>query len=196
MNYTVGPSQSFSFISDLPPDPLLGKLQELADLPDGWRFGEGIPPQPTVIHTALEIHQRLAGFRLKADAFPSVDGSLSLVFYAHERCVEIYISQDGKLDLSVEEGEGFDFREINEIADASITDVVEEVLLLARKSEDAWNLLDSSIHENTINIQDASAVHASPTPATGREYRLLISNAFESTVHPYVNTSDTIIQVS
>ena len=110
--------------------------------------------------------------------------------------MEIYISQDGKLDLSVEEGEGFDFREINEIADASITDVVEEVLLLARKSEGAWNLLDSSIHENTINIQNASAVHASPTPATGREYRLLILNAFESTVHPYVNTSDTIIQVS
>ena len=195
MNYTVGPSQSFSFISDLPPDPLLGKLQELADLPDGWRFGEGIPPRPTVIHTAQEIYQQLADFRLKADAFPGVDGSLSLVFYAHERCVEIYISQDGKLDLSVEEGEGFDLEEITAISDASIADVINQVTLLAQKSG-IWNLSGFSIHANTINIQNASAVHASPTPATGREYRWLILNAFENTVRPYVNTSNAIIQVS
>ena len=195
MNYTVGPSQSFSFTSNLPSDPLLGKLQELADLPNGWRFGEGIPPPPTVIHTAREIYQRLADSRLQVDAFPGVDGSLSLVFYANERCVEIYISQDGKLDLSVEEGEGFDFREITTISNASVLDVMNQVTLLAQKSG-IWNLSGSSIRANTINVQNASAVHVSPTPATGQEYRLLILNAFESTVRQYVDTLNDITQPS
>ena len=167
MKYTAELSQFLYYCaSDLSPDPLLIKLEELARLPDGWRFGEGIPPQPTVIHTAREIYQRLADFRLQADVFPGVDGSLSLVFYAEERCVEIHVSQDKGINISVEDGEGFDFREIKEISNVSITEAVEEVLLLARELEGTWNLLDSFIHENTINMQNASAVHASPTPAT------------------------------
>ena len=195
MKYTVGHSQSLSFAFDLSPDPLLAKLQELADLPDGWRFGEGVPPRPQALDRAREIHRQAASLRLKADAFPSADGSVNLVFYAGERCVEIYVSQTGTINVSVEEGEGFDFREIKKISNASITDAVEEVNFLAQKS-DIWNLLDSFIHESTISIQSASAVHVSPTPATGQEYHLLILNASESTVRPYASTSNAIIPVS
>ena len=195
MKYSAELSRFLYFTSDLPSDPLLTKLQELADLPDGWRFGEGIPPRSTVIHIAQKIYQRLADFRLRADAFPGIDGSLTLVFYADERCVEIYISQDGRLDLSVEEGEGFDFREVKDISNASVSNAVEEVRLLAQKFN-KWHLSGSSIHGNTIDMQSASAVHALLTPVTGQEYRLLRPNVFENTLRPSVNTSNTFIPVS
>ena len=188
-------SQPFYFASDFFPDPLLTKLEELADLQDGWRFGEGIPPRPTAIHTAQEIYQRLAGFRLKADAFPGIDGSLSLVFYAAERCVEIDISQDGKLTLSVEEGEGFDFEEIKTVPNATIFDVMKQVSLLTQKSQ-LWNSSGSSIHANTIVRKNASAVNALPIPATGQEYHWSMWNASENTARPYVDTSNDITQPS
>lgn len=133
MKYMAGHSQSFFFTPDLSPDPLLTKLQELADLPDGWRFGEGISPQPAVLHKAEEIYQLTASLRLRADAFPGADGSLSLVFYVEERCVEIHISRNGKINLCVEEGEGFTFQESKDISDASVAEAVEQVLLLAQK---------------------------------------------------------------
>ena len=121
--------------ADSPPDPLLKKLQELADLPDGWRFGEGLPPQPNALLAAREIYQEAAPFRLKADAFPGADGSLTLTFYAAERCVEVGISPDGNIDISVEDGYGFDFEEIKDISDASLLDVIREVSLLAQQSD-------------------------------------------------------------
>ena len=189
-------SQSFYFASDFFPDPLLTKLEELAALQDGWRFGEGIPPRPEAIHTVQEIYQQLANFQLQADVFPGADGSLTLVFYAEERCIEIHVSQDREINISVEEGEGFDFREIKEISNVSITEAVEEVLLLARELEGTWKSLDSSIHENTINMQNASAAHASPTPATVQEYHWLMWNASENTVRQYVDTLNDITQPS
>ena len=194
MKYTEGPPQTLYFDSDLSPDSLLTKLKELANLPDGWRFGEGVPPQPPALDTAQEIYRQLASLRLKADAFPGVDGSLTLVFYADERCVEVQISRNGEISVCVEEGEGFDFQEIEDIENASIDNVVKEVRLLAQRL-DRWHLSDSFIHENTTKIQSASAVHASPTPATGQEYRLWMLNAFENTLRPYANTSNTIIPV-
>ncbi len=194
MKYTVGHFQPFSFALDLSPNPLLAKLKELADLPDGWRFGEGVPPQPPALDTAQEIYRQLAYLRLKADAFPGVDGALTLVFYADERCVEVQISRNGEISVCVEEGEGFDFQEIEDIENASIDNAVKEVRLLAQRL-DRWHLSDSFIHENTTKIQSASAVHASPTPATGQEYRLWMLNAFENTLRPYANTSNTIIPV-
>lgn len=195
MRYTEGPFRFHSVDTALPLEPLLAKLRELADLPAGWRFGEGVPPRPVALHTARHICHHLADFRLKADVFPGADGSLSLVYYAGERCVEIYISQDGGLDLSVEEGEGFDFREIASQANASIHDAIVQVTLLAQKSH-RWNSSGSSIHANTIDVQNASAVHASPILVTGQAYRWLMSNAFENAPHRYASTSNTIIRVS
>ena len=45
-------------------DPLLAKLQELADLPKGWEFGRGIPVKQDVIRTA----QKYTGFLAPSSA--------------------------------------------------------------------------------------------------------------------------------
>lgn len=195
MKDTTESSQPSFWVLVSSSDPLLTKLQELADLPDGWRFGEGGPPKPATLRTAREIYRRVGTPPLKADAFPGADGSLTLVFYADERCVEIVVARNGKINVSVEEGKGFDFREIKNLSDASMTKAVDEVLLLA-ENVTRWNSFGFFIHENTIRVQNASAVHASPTLATEQEFRLLMPNAFENTPHRYVGTSNTFIQVS
>ncbi len=186
----IGPSWSLYLNPDLSQDPLLTKLQELANLPDGWRFGEGVSPQPYTLRRAQEIYQQVAYLRLKADAFPGADGSLSLVFYADERCVEIYISPDGKLDLSVEEGEGREFQEIKNTSDVSIANVVEEVSRLAQKLGRwcIWDLSDSSTHENTINMLNDSAAYALPILAMEQESHWWIPNVYEKAQHHYVGT--------
>lgn len=132
MKHVATYSQSSPLKADLRPDPLLAKLQELAALPNGWRFGEGVPPHPTTLDNAREIYRMVASRGLKADAFPGSDGSLILVFYANERCVEISIAQDGRMNVCVEEGEGADFQEIKEIPNALLADAVEEINLLDR----------------------------------------------------------------
>ncbi len=195
MKYVEGPSQPFSCVSERSTDPLLAKLQELADLPDGWRFGEGIPPQPHALDKARAIYRRLAFLRLKADVFPSADGAVCLVFYAGERCVEIQVSQTGTLDVCVEEGKGFDFQEIRNIPDAAMAKAVEEGRKLAQRL-DTWHLSGSFIRENTTQILNVSAVHASRIQATGQAYRLLMWNAFKNTPGPYVVTSNTITTAS
>ena len=173
-------------------DLLLAKLQALADLPDGWRFGEGVAICSKVLQTARDICERLADCPLKADAFPSADGSLSLVYYAGDRCVETFISRDGSLAVSVEEGQGFDFSEIETIPNASVEDVLDQVTLLAEKSH-RWNSSDSSIRENMILGQNVFVAHASPIPATEQVYRWLISNALTNATHQYATISNCII---
>ncbi len=191
MKYVEGHSQPFSSVSYPSTDRLLAKLQELADLPDGWRFGEGIPPRPQAIDKARAIYRRLALLWLKADVFPSADGSVCLVFYAGERCVEIQVSQTGTLDVCVEQGKGADFQEIKDIPDASMAEAVEEVMQLAQRLG-IWHLSDSFIRENTTKLFNVSAVHASGIRATGQVYRSLMWNALKNTPGPSVGTSNTI----
>lgn len=190
MNHIAeSPQFLFNCSSDTPPDPLLITLQELATLPYGWRYGEGIPPQQTAIQIAKEIYLRLADFRLQADAFPSADGSLSLVFYADKKSVEINISKDGNIDLSIEEGEGFDFEEIENMPDVSTQEAIYQVTLLVRKSY-TWNWSGFSIQENTINDQSVSEVPVSLIRAMEQESRWSTPDVSENTLLKleYANT--------
>lgn len=110
---------------------ITAKLHKLASLPNGWRYGTGIPPQEVAINTAQEIYRHLVDLKLQADVFPGEDGSLSLVFYKEEKCVETNISRYGTINIDVEDGEGFDYEVIKTVENASINEVAEQVILLA-----------------------------------------------------------------
>ena len=107
-------------------DALLEKLASLADLPQGWHFGEGIAARPKAVAVAKEIYRKLDKPNA-TDVFPGMDGSLALVFYFGNRCVEISISPTGRLDLAVEEGMGFGYREVVTKSDSSLEEAVEQV---------------------------------------------------------------------
>lgn len=171
---------SFAYDSDSNPDPLLVKFQELANLPKGWRFGEGSPPTPIALTEAKRIYQNVSPvLRLKADAFPGEDGSVTLVFYSGDTCAELFIAPTGEIDLSVEQGEGFDFQEIRDISNASIGDVIRELenLIVDQRADSRvygqrrqqWNISGSSTPENSIKMSNAFGVPVSRGQVTGAE---------------------------
>lgn len=161
------------------PDAFLIKLRETANLPQGWRFGEGRPPAKQVVAIARSLYQEFSALRLKADIFPGVDGSLSLVFYAHEISVELDIAPQGTIDLTIEEGQGFDFQELEHIEHASIADITHALLFLAGKTHQ-WHYSGSSTQENMGPTKNAFAASASSAPATRQAFRWLTAIASSS----------------
>lgn len=141
-------------------DPFLMKLEETANLSYGWRFGKGLPPAKRAVAVARTLYQEFSFLRLKADIFPGVDGSLSLIFYVDETCVELDISPQGTIDLYTQEGKGSDFQEVENILGAVITEVTTALVSLARK-EGQWHLLESSTQENLTLGSTGSPVNAS-----------------------------------
>jgi hypothetical protein len=184
MTPTATPYRIVSCTSASPPDPFQTKLQELANLPDGWRFGKGIAPQPQTLRVARLIYRAAFPLPLKADAFPGADGSLTVVFYADSRCVEIVISPDETIDITVEDGYGHDVEEIREIPKASILETITEVYLLAKQASEIWYLSDYCTHENTIKIQDDSGALASIIPVMGLEFHWSISTVLPNASRP------------
>lgn len=179
------PTTPFSPMFNVVDDPLLAKLDDLANLPKGWEFGRGVPVRPEVIRTAQEIYGHFnAKFHLEADAFPWANGSLSLAFYAGNMCVEINIYGD-TYDVDVEKGKGPNFGEVKHIPDASMEDVNNEIIHIVLES--AWHLSESSIQDTTINGDTDSPVAASPIP-TKAEFQLSTFNVPENALGPYANT--------
>ena len=178
-------SHHFSLMtSPLPPDPLLSRLNELANLPMGWEYGDGVPTLPYVYAIAQSLYSQLAFLRLQADAFPCTDGSLYMVFYADTKSVEIRIEVDGTLGLSLEEGQGPDFQEVLPIESASLDDVIYYVALLAQES-DSWNILDSFIPNTMTARPNASVAPALGILVTEPEYHSSRLYASESVAHRY-----------
>ena len=148
-------------------DPVLTKLQELAELPPGWDYGEGRPTLPYVYQTARAFYQALAPFQLKADAFPCPDGSLYLVFYVGLRSVEIRIWADETIDLSVEEDMGKHVKELVSREDISEHEAKNQVIYLLLGQElFQWESSGSFIPDTTISNSLGFAVHSLPTQAT------------------------------
>ena len=170
-------------------DPLLAKLQKLAHLPDGWEYGKGKPTHPHVYKVACSIYQRLASsLWLQADAFPCADGSLYLVFYSGQRCVEIRIWAHGGIDLSVEEGFGQDFQELLEKEDVSLDEIEKVVFSFLIQGSNQWHLSDSSTHSiTTCDVFDSAALVLA-IPAMEQEYPSLIPSASKQKPPPYVTT--------
>jgi hypothetical protein len=164
-------------------DPLLVKLQELANLPAGWRFGKGAPPTAKAIAMARDIYHMTAVLRVKADVFPGSDGSLALVFYSGETCLELCISPIGQVDLGVEEGIGFNFRETKDIPDASIGEILKELVFITEQRQDKWNFSGSSTIENSIRLLDAFGVPVSQNQETGAVSHSLTSSAPSNIPH-------------
>ena len=169
-------------------DPLLAKLQELAHLPYGWEYGKGKPTLPHVHKTAGSIYRRLASLQLQVDAFPCADGSLYLVFYSGQRCVEIRIWAHGGIDLSVEEGIGQDVQELLEKEDISLDGIEKAVFSFLLQGPNQWHLSGSSTQSITIcGALDSSALVLT-TPVMEPESHSLTPNASKRKQPPYVAT--------
>lgn len=197
-------SRGFLFCSGQPlnpesaADPVLTKLQELAELPLGWDYGEGRPTLPHVYQTARALYQALAPFQLKADAFPCPDGSLYLVFYVGLRSVEIRIWADETIDLSVEEDLGKHVKELVSREDISEHEAKNQVIyqviyLLLGQELFQWESSGSFIPDTTISNSLGFAVHSLPTQAMELASRSSTPIVSVRQAHRSANTSPSTI---
>ena len=143
-------------------DPLLTKLERLASLPEGWHYGDGSPTRHEITITAIDLYHQMAKYGLKADAFPWPNGSLSLVYYNGDMCVEIDIHSKDEWDLIVEKGYGFEYDEIHEVSDASFEDIEQAITSIM---EPLWYSPESFIKNFTIMNLGDSGLAVLPTPA-------------------------------
>ena len=169
-------------------DALLNKLKELATLPKGWRFGEGIPTKPEVLIATLDLYYRIARYDLKADAFPWSNGSVSLVFYERDMCVEISIHERDIYDVVVEKGYGFEYDILNEIDNASFEDVNEAI---NKTMEPKWNLYESYMKGNITEQWGDSSRAALQIPAVEPEFLWSIWNASRRSEELHADISPT-----
>ncbi len=79
------------------------KIREFQDLPEGWHYGDGHPLSYEVFNEALELHRFLLqlGFT-KTDAFPGVEGDISITVYKQENYICVNINLDLTADIIVE----------------------------------------------------------------------------------------------
>ena len=157
--------------ADFNEDPLLAKLDELANLPFGWEYGEGRPTLPFLSEVAREIYQTLAPFEFEADAFPAADGSLHLVFYSGSRSVELRLEADRTIDLSLEEKIGRYFEEIRSQDNISKREAINQVFYFLHRELLQWESSDSFIHGITITAKVNLTAPALSIPPTIPEYR-------------------------
>ena len=171
-------------------DPLLTKLAKLASLPAGWDYGVGIRTRREVTRTAIDLYHHMAKFGLKADAFPWPNGSLSLVFYRGDMCVEVNIHDQDEYHVVIEKGYGFEYDIMHEIPDASLDDVEQAITTIM---EPQWYSPESSIGTFTIiNLGDSGLV-VSQIPAINQEFLSWIWNALVSKSDFHVTTSPSIM---
>ncbi len=76
------------------------KLKGFAQLPEGWRYGEGGAIDPHVIDLALKIHEQAVESGLwHTDAFPGAGGEAMVTIYEDDDYLELTVEADGRFTI-------------------------------------------------------------------------------------------------
>lgn len=174
-------------------EALLNKLNDLANLAEGWHFGEGVPTKPEVLIATLDLYYRIARYDLKVDAFPWPNGYVTLVFYNADKCVEIVIRERDDYDVVVEQGHGFDYDVLHEIDNASFEDVRQA---LNKTTEPSWNLYESFTKDLMTESADDFAPPASQIQVMEPESRQWTWHVLKESGEPHAATLPSITRTS
>lgn len=81
------------------------KAREFSELPEGWHFGDGVPPSRQRVDQAIAFLEfaDLAGIE-RANAFPGIRGQIEITFYTADRMVEITIESDDSITMAEDRG--------------------------------------------------------------------------------------------
>lgn len=164
---------------------LLGQLHELANLPEGWDSGEGIPVKQEVIQTAKKLCERTADWVFKIKMFPCADGTLNLAFCREDAFLEVEIDEDGTFDVYKETGKGDDCKLVKHIPNASVEDVNSELIYIILELE--WGLSESSITDTMMQISRNLTVRVSRPQAMEREFQSSTPNVHWDVPLPYAD---------
>ncbi len=145
-------------------DGVQGKIRSFGELPDGWDFGAGRASPPGVVEEARKIYQLGKSLGLEADAFPGLDGEISVAFYAQEHTVEVRVNTDLSLDLVHEIGIGVDYQQSPYIKPVETNFIASYLTLLVQQVR-VWNSSGLSILQDMIQGGNGSRVIPFPTGA-------------------------------
>ncbi len=143
----------------------LGKIQSYADLPLGWCYGSGKPMIPRTIEYAIAWLRALIEINLiDNDAFPGIDGDVSISVYLDGGNMDFTIHQSGDASLIVERG----FDEICSFP-AFPLNKMREFIALATAA--LWNTSVSSTQITSTAVWDGSRALLSKTLLTAEGHR-------------------------
>lgn len=160
------------------------KLRALADLQEGWNYGEGAAFSPSHLQRMEMLLRRVesAGF-LETDVFPGPDGNVVLAVYLPDVYFEIELRKNGSLEFIHELPSGQ--------AVEALTESTEDAILqyMRRVRSGTWNSSESSTSSTTgtSGRSVSTALHSNQAVSLP-VYRLLTANAFGNTDIPFAST--------
>ena len=104
-------------------DTVQGKIRSLADLQDGWDYGEGVRPSKETIEAALNIYLKARDYVLDVEVYPVGNGTIELSFSYEDRFVDVIVKPGSKYELYCEVGIGQNF----EVTDLMINATDKEI---------------------------------------------------------------------
>jgi hypothetical protein len=136
------------------------KINEFAELPNGWHFGEGVPPSQDARRRAISFVSAANALGIKrANAFPGASGQVQVTFYHDDRMLELTLEEGGAVTIAEDEGSRqIEFKEGASQADAYAS--------LWKFGQTLWDSLESSIVSTMIQSVTTSLVRLLTSPAT------------------------------
>ena len=149
------------------------QIRAFADLPEGWRFGDGNPASGDAVRTALGVVDLIEkrGVFSAVEVFPDVRGGVLVSGHYGKASLEVLCGPGGQIEVWEETEDDI----LGEDDDVSI----EEIDSRLRKLAACRKLSSSGSSHSIISIatDDASQARLSRTHRTDPEYRFLASNA-------------------
>ncbi|MCI0486290.1 MAG: hypothetical protein L0229_06785 [Blastocatellia bacterium] len=159
------------------------KIQGFKNLPQGWHYGEGVPPSDDTINKAVSLNIEAANSEFtKTNAFPGIDGEIQFTIYQGEAYLEFTIETNGSITFLYEENN--EEKEYQE--NLSFNEAVEKIRDFKEKVWPSSELFTNSI---TTQTRGASRASLSNLPATIAVSQFLIKSAPYVTTQVFVSTS-------
>jgi hypothetical protein len=134
------------FFYATPSEEAIKKILSFLSLPDGWCYGNGVAPAPTIAISAIAIYSFLKMAEVSStDAFPGEDGRVLVTGYSGDYTIEVYCETSGTFKFVLEKGE-------NEIS-VEPCDSTESVRLEINKKAHLWNRSRDCSIQNTMTKQ-------------------------------------------
>jgi len=132
------------------------KVRDFAELPEGWHFGEGLPPSQGRIGQAIGFLEYAQFSDLeRANAFPGINGQVEVTFYRADRMLEITIEADDSITIA----EDRDREQISLEENLSQSDAYQR---LEEFSQSVWAFSDPFIGSTMIRSVAVAAFQVAP----------------------------------
>lgn len=155
-------------------DPIEREIMALANLQNGWDYGEGSPPSDETIIHAKDIYQISKKYNLFTEVFPIGHGEILLSFSKDDIFVDILLKQDGTFQLTTEIGIGDRFERGETIEHVRLDTINAKLKELSGVAE--CTVSESCASDPIVRKSSVSSLKALEIWST--QYQLLLGSVF------------------